>query len=361
MMIIIRFWSIEKSIVRKGVAMEPLISVVIPMYNVEDYLEESINSILGQTYGNIEIILVDDASTDRTTEIALGYTRKYPFIRMIIKEKGEVGENRAIGNKIARGDYIATFDADDIAEPTKIAETLNFMMAKGIDVAVTYCSIFGEVSEKEKNNFEQRYNFLADEIDVELLLKNDHTPAIPTMIMKREVLGRVSYSIMPAEGDCRFCFDLLLAGYNMGVLHKPLVKVRKNPNSVTALRSFDVSESIKKTKLEVAKLYFEKKYSSSIWAVDLPRDYAIWCAGNGGRLLKKSVDRVLPNWKLNFFMDSAKSGTYLNAPIIRPEEIWNKEVDFVFITIPIGLEEKDKIRRNYIGRGLEEFKDFMFI
>lgn len=110
---------------------KPLVSVVMPVYNYETYVEEAIKSILNQTYSNFEFIIVDDASTDRSLEIIQRYKKLYPekIVVLRLTKNLNCGGDRCAneGIKIARGKYIARMDADDIALPTRLEKQVNFL------------------------------------------------------------------------------------------------------------------------------------------------------------------------------------------------------------------------------------------
>ncbi|MBE5962366.1 MAG: glycosyltransferase [Lachnospiraceae bacterium] len=93
--------------------MEPPISVIVSMYNIEKYIEECIISLVKQTLEGIEIILVDDGSKDHTLQIAQRYEKEYPNIRVITKKNGGLSSARNAGLDIARGQYVAFVDGDD--------------------------------------------------------------------------------------------------------------------------------------------------------------------------------------------------------------------------------------------------------
>lgn len=96
--------------------MSKTVSVVVPIYNVEDYLEKCINSIINQTYQNLEIILVDDGSTDRSPSICNEWGEKDDRIVVIHKENGGLSSARNAGLKVATGEYIMFEDSDDWLE-----------------------------------------------------------------------------------------------------------------------------------------------------------------------------------------------------------------------------------------------------
>lgn len=101
---------------------EPLISVIIPVYNVEKYLDECMNSVLGQTYRNLEILLVDDGSKDRSPVMCDEYAKKDSRVRVIHKENGGPMSACVEGVKKAEGEYLAFMDSDDWIELTMMEE-----------------------------------------------------------------------------------------------------------------------------------------------------------------------------------------------------------------------------------------------
>src|SRR5258708_33538471 len=98
-----------------------LVSTVIPVFNRASMLREAVASVLGQTYRPIEIVIVDDGSTDNTTEAAQGLAAGYPEIRVIHQPNAGVGQAREAGRLAARGDYIQHLDSDDLLLPGKFA------------------------------------------------------------------------------------------------------------------------------------------------------------------------------------------------------------------------------------------------
>lgn len=92
---------------------KPLISVIVPIYNVESYLNRCVESIVNQTYQNLEIILVDDGSPDNCPQICDDWARKDSRIKVIHKENGGLSDARNAGMNIATGEYISFIDSDD--------------------------------------------------------------------------------------------------------------------------------------------------------------------------------------------------------------------------------------------------------
>lgn len=108
-------------VVAKGEGAEqPLVSVIVAAYNVERYLPAALESVLAQTYKNLEILVVDDGSTDKTPGICDTYARKDSRIRVIHKENGGLSDARNAALPVASGDYIAYLDGDDRMQPCMI-------------------------------------------------------------------------------------------------------------------------------------------------------------------------------------------------------------------------------------------------
>lgn len=112
----------------------PLVSVVIPVHNGERYIKESLDSCIAQTYTNTEIIVVNDASTDRTSDILREYENKIKIIT--VEKQNGLGNVINIGIKGSNGKYIARMDADDVMYPTRLEEQVEYMESNPSCVAV---------------------------------------------------------------------------------------------------------------------------------------------------------------------------------------------------------------------------------
>lgn len=120
--------------------MEPLISVTVPIYKVEKYLARCIDSLLNQTYGNYEIILVDDGSPDRCGEICDAYAAEHEIIKVLHKENGGLSDARNRGVEIARGEYISFVDSDDCVAPDYLETLYKGIVETGADMS--FCSYY---------------------------------------------------------------------------------------------------------------------------------------------------------------------------------------------------------------------------
>ena len=116
---------------------KPLVSVIVPVYKVEDYLDKCVKSIVAQTYENLEIILVDDGSPDNCPSMCDSWAQKDSRIKVIHKENGGVSSARNSALDAAAGDYICFVDSDDFIEPNAVG-----YMLENIGDAMLYCARF---------------------------------------------------------------------------------------------------------------------------------------------------------------------------------------------------------------------------
>lgn len=131
--------------------MSKLVSIIVPVYNVETFLKECLNSLVAQDYPNTELILVDDGSTDNSGTICEEYKCFYnDNIRVIHKINGGLSDARNAGLEIAKGEYIAFVDSDDIVEPTFISTLVQAIEASDADIAQCSYLRFGLVNDNHK-------------------------------------------------------------------------------------------------------------------------------------------------------------------------------------------------------------------
>lgn len=175
----------------------PLVTVIMPVYNTELYVADAINSILGQTLSSLELICVDDGSTDRSREICEAFGASDERMSVICQSNSGQGcaRNRAL--KAARGEFIYFMDSDDILAPTALEEVCDEMDARGLDLIFFEAHCFGEVKGagqyKRANSYEGVYSGpdLAN-----LLLGNDDFIVSPCLYVAAAKLYR--------DNDIRF-------------------------------------------------------------------------------------------------------------------------------------------------------------
>jgi glycosyltransferase involved in cell wall biosynthesis len=122
---------------------EPRVSIIVPAYNMADYLPQTLGSLASQDYGNLEIIVVDDGSGDRTGEVVAAYTAQYPQMRYVYQENGGESAARNCGILAATGDYLMFVDADDLLMPGAVRTLATQLDA----LEPSYCLVHGEMEE----------------------------------------------------------------------------------------------------------------------------------------------------------------------------------------------------------------------
>lgn len=161
----------------------PLVSVVMPVYNVESYIEESIYSILSQTYSNLEFIIINDGSTDNTASIIRGIRdNRIIFIDRSENEGNYVRRNE--GCKLAKGKYICVMDGDDIAMPNRVEKQVEIMENNPSLLAHGSAFVFSNGYTCYKPyDYEQ----------VKIMLLSNNVFLHPSLIIRKEVLVSVGY------------------------------------------------------------------------------------------------------------------------------------------------------------------------
>lgn len=174
---------------------QPLISVVVPVYNVEKYLDKCVQSIVDQTYRNLEILLVDDGSADNSGAMCDAWAKKDSRIKVIHKENQGAGAARNTALDCAQGALIGMVDSDDYIEP-HMYEHLSRILGEGIDIAE--CAI--GVTETDDFQMDDGREFAVDVYSVEeamLLHIQDkrfcQTP--PNKLYRRSVVGDVRFPV----------------------------------------------------------------------------------------------------------------------------------------------------------------------
>lgn len=117
-----------------------MLSVIIPVYNVEDYIDDCIQSIVGQSYTDLEVILIDDGSSDKSFEICQKYAERDPRVHVLKQEHKKAAAARNTGIRAATGEYITFVDSDDYIEKNAYKRLLTIMKEKNLDVIRgSYC------------------------------------------------------------------------------------------------------------------------------------------------------------------------------------------------------------------------------
>ncbi len=142
-----------------------MVSIIIPVYNCEAYIARCLNSLCGQTYGNIEILIIDDGSTDKTADICRSFEKADERIRLVCKENAGPASARNMGLDLCRGEYVTFVDSDDWVREDHIELLLSEVNKSDPDISViAYKTVYDtNVSEKGAMNASKTEVFNSDE------------------------------------------------------------------------------------------------------------------------------------------------------------------------------------------------------
>ncbi|MCI6430582.1 MAG: glycosyltransferase [Lachnospiraceae bacterium] len=173
--------------------MGDLVSVIVPAYNVEMFIGRCLDSILAQTYSNIEIVVVDDGSIDHTSDICDDYRRKYPHqVRVFHVPNGGVIKARKLGMIESKGKWIGFVDGDDIIEPEMYEKLLANALQHHVDIShCGYQMVFSKGRVHYFYNTKEAFALSQNEGISELLSGRRIEPGICNKLYKRELIERL--------------------------------------------------------------------------------------------------------------------------------------------------------------------------
>ncbi len=213
---------------------KPLVSIVVPVYNAKKYLSECLDSLYNQTYKNIEIIIVNDGSTDGSEKIIDKYFKKYKNNTVVLKNSkpsgftGEVAANQGI--RIAKGIYVARMDADDIAFPDRIEKEVKFFEKHNDYFLVSSSAEVIDESGKLIGHWDLGKNY--DLILQKIFLTNSIVNS--SILFRKSEIEKDFYKIKyPGFNDYYTWIHYLSRGKKMHTLKDVLVKYRTSDSNST--------------------------------------------------------------------------------------------------------------------------------
>lgn len=233
---------------------EPLISVIVPIYKVEPYLKKCIDSLINQTYRNIEIILVDDGSPDSCPQICDDYREKYHNVKVVHKENGGLVSARKAGILASCGDYISHVDGDDFVETTHFEIIKKSIEKNNADIVMTD---YSTIVNNSKEVYEQpiKFDYITNDgiksiaetmMSVTPFFTFGIFPSIWTKCVRRELALKYQLSIpdtIVMGEDAAFTFPCLLEATSVCHIKENGYIYRINPSSIT--NSYDSKLQIK--------------------------------------------------------------------------------------------------------------------
>lgn len=310
----------------QGPIINPAVSVILPIYNVEEYLEQCLNSVCGQTLQEIEIICIDDGATDQSAQIVDRFAEKDSRIVPIHKQNEGYGKGVNTGLSIARGQYVGIVEPDDYIDPRMFKKL--FEAAKGFDFPDIVKSSYWRVCDAgttEETIVPCYYQGKVERVNTRFTIDQDasllyHHPSIWTAIYKREWLNgnNIKMKEIPGAGwaDNPWLMETMLAATSIVYIDEPLYYYRefrtgsssnlKDP-SIIYNRWFDMDEILKQRHITEPRI-LEAHYSRGCAYIDMlekdfdKNDPEIAAALKkmlslmDGKAIMKS-DKILRDWK----------------------------------------------------------------
>ena len=229
--------------------MEQLISIIIPIYKVEDYLCRCVDSIINQTYQNLEIILVDDGSPDKCPQICDEYAQKDSRIKVIHKENGGLSDARNAGMEVATGDYISYIDSDDWVS----LDFFEVLIENAIqnDSDVIECSVVkvyenSEVCMNEEDESVQNFN--TEDALQELIGEKNFRQHVWNKLYKTEIVKDILFPVGKLNEDEFWTYKIFGNAKTVTRIHKTMYFYFQRGDSIMgkqySLSRLDVLEAL---------------------------------------------------------------------------------------------------------------------
>lgn len=207
----------------------PLVSVIMPCYNMEKYISDTIASVRKQTFPHWELVIVDDASTDRTVDIVKSYQNQDDRIRFFVKPTHSgIADTRNQCLKMAQGRYLAFLDSDDVWYPEKLEQQLQFMTERNI--GFSYSSY--DCIDDSGNPLHKTVKAKCD-LDYESYLRNTII-GCSTVMLDKSVVGEVIVPNFRTSEDTATWLNILKKGFLAYAIEQPLTSYRIRQHSASS-------------------------------------------------------------------------------------------------------------------------------
>lgn len=235
--------------------MKELISVIIPVYNVEKYLRCCIESVMQQKYETLQIILVDDGSTDSSGKICDNYARQDERIEVIHQENGGVSKARNTGIAVAKGNYLAFLDSDDMWSPFFLAEAYDILISQKADIILCDLQRFREDEkvciDKKIENY--KVEILSPrEANLRIYKSGDVAYTIMSnKLFKAEIFSGVEFPVNKIHEDTFLTYKLYYRAHRVAVISAKMYYYRFRLNSI-------MTEAIKEKNLNMLEAFDQR-------------------------------------------------------------------------------------------------------
>ena len=208
----------------------PLVSVIIPVYNSEKFLQECISSILEQTYQNIDVIFVNDGSTDKSLDILKTITDNR--VKVLTKKNSGASEARNTGLKEAKGDYVCFVDSDDIIDSRYIETLLDVTQRTSADITCTSYICFTDTLPTPANSA-STFKHLTSREAIKQLLTERISSAPHGKLFKHKVIKNISFPRLTISEDLLFNYQAIKQAKVITTSNLALYYYRQNAQSLT--------------------------------------------------------------------------------------------------------------------------------
>ncbi len=213
--------------------MQPLISVIVPIYNVEEYLDECILSLINQSYKNLEILLIDDGSPDACPKICDEYAQKDNRIRVIHKKNGGLADARNVGLDNAKGQFISFVDSDDWIMAQTYETMMRFLLGNNLDIVCCEISRVCNGKEIERYRFYDNETVLSGkDVTREILLDKIGSQVVKGLY-KRECWENLRFPVGMLYEDIPVTFLAFSRANYVGFIAEPFYLYRTNDESIS--------------------------------------------------------------------------------------------------------------------------------
>ncbi len=209
--------------------LEPLVSIITPAYKAAEYIPETIESVLSQSYKNWEMIIVDDCSPDGLNEVVTTYTKKDKRVKLLCHDVNKgVEQARQTALDHSKGEFIAFLDSDDLWDPNKLKLQVNFMLKK--DLAFSYTSYRRMSVSGDKVSAPIK---LPNKITYDQLLSNTCIATL-TVMLSREKVWPIKFELNTGYDDFVLWLSILKRGHEAKLLDKSLSYYRVMEASISS-------------------------------------------------------------------------------------------------------------------------------
>ncbi|MBR6879383.1 MAG: glycosyltransferase [Bacteroidales bacterium] len=208
---------------------QPLVSVIIPCYNMERFITDTIHSVINQTYSDWELIVVDDVSTDRTVELVQAFCEDDRRIHCSVNpEHFGIAKTRNACIKQARGRFYAFLDADDLWHPEKLERQLKFMLEQQVGFCYSAYDLIDELGKSLGKTIKT-----AGVLDYDTYLRNTII-GCSTVMIDTEMIDQVVVPLFRTSEDTATWLDILKKGRKAYPIEEPLTSYRIREHSASS-------------------------------------------------------------------------------------------------------------------------------